>query len=310
MSLSNKTIGMRSIPVSETKVSNLLALTFLLVCMLPLAIAWDSMSLLFKLVLENEAFSQIPLIPIVSLFLIYEHRKAIFAEVSFGWILGAATITSGMILLAVARMNLLQLSSTNPVTLLIVAIVVVWLGAFALFFGARAFWVALFPLLFLLFMVPIPEPIHSKLVYLLQAGSSHMVEAFFRIAGVPFHREGFVFNLPGVSIRVAEECSGIHSTLALLITTVLASYIFLKKSWKRVVLCIAVVPIAIFKNGLRIATLSVLAIYVNPDFLHGNLHHRGGIVFFIIALLPMALLLNLLRRGDNKIPLATETSGT
>jgi exosortase len=137
-----------------------------------------------------------------------------------------------------------------------------------------------------------------------------MVEAFFRIAGVPYHREGFVFILPGISIRVAEECSGIHSTLALLITTVLASYIFLKKSWKRVVLCIAVVPIAIFKNGLRIATLSVLAIYVNPAFLYGNLHHRGGIVFFIIALLPMALLLNLLRRGDNKIPLATEVSGT
>jgi exosortase len=310
MSLSNKTIGVSSIPVSDTKVSNLLALTFLLVCMLPLAFAWDSMSLLFKLVLENDAFSQIPLIPIVSLFLIYEHRKAIFAQLSFGWILGAGTITSGMILLAVARMNLLQLSSTNPVTLLILAIVLVWLGAFALFFGARAFWASLFPLLFLLFMVPIPEPIHSKLIYLLQAGSSHMVEAFFRIAGVPYHREGFVFILPGISIRVAEECSGIHSTLALLITTVLASYIFLKKSWKRVVLCIAVVPIAIFKNGLRIATLSVLAIYVNPAFLYGNLHHRGGIVFFIIALLPMALLLNLLRRGDNKIPLATEVSGT
>ena len=101
-----------------------------------------------------------------------------------------------------------------------------------------------------------------------------MAEALGGIAGVPYHREGFVFELPGVAIRVAEECSGIRSTLALLITTVLASYIFLKSSWKRLVLCLAVVPIAIFKNSLRIATLSTLSVYVNPSFLQGNLHHR------------------------------------
>jgi exosortase len=197
-----------------------------------------------------------------------------------------------------------NLNSTNPVSLLMLAAVFVWLGAFALFFGARAFRAAAFPLLFLLFMVPIPEPVLSNIIHFLQAGSSKMAEAFFGIAGVPYHRQGFVFELPGVAIRVAEECSGIRSTLALLITTVLASYMFLKSSWKRLILCLAVVPIAIFKNGLRIATLSTLAVYVNPEFLHGNLHRHGGIVFFIIALLPLGLLLRLLEKGENQGPAA------
>ena len=290
---------MSGVPTSHARASNLLAIGFLLVCVLPCALAWDQMRLLFKLVLENDTFSQIPLIPLVSVFLIFERRASIFAEVSFGWILGASLLAPGMILLGVARPNLWQLSSTNSVCLLVLAIVLVWLGAFALFFGTRAFRAASFPLFFLLFMVPIPEPVLSKTIFLLQAGSSRMAEAFFGIMGVPYHRHGFVFELPGVAIRVAEECSGIRSTLALLITTVLASHILLKSPWKRLVLCIAVVPIAIFKNGLRIATLSTLAVYVNPAFLYGNLHRRGGIVFFAIALLPMTLLLKLLQRGEN-----------
>ena len=300
MSSSNKSIEMSSLPGSSTKPPSLLVLYFVLVCALPFALAWDSTRLLLKLVLENETFSQIPLIPLVSIFLIYEQRKTIFAEVSFDRKLGAALIIPGMILVGVARMNLLQLSSTNPLTLLVFATVLVWLGAFALFFGAQAFKAACFPLFFLVFTIPIPEPLLSKTIYFLQARSSDMTEIFFNLAGVPNHRQGFVFELPGVAIRVAEECSGIRSTLALLITTVLASYIFLKTSWRRAILCAAVVPTAIFKNGLRIATLSTLAIYVNPGFLHGNLHHHGGIVFFIIALIPMALLLRLFQRGENK----------
>jgi exosortase len=304
MNLSNKSIELSEARATGVKVSRVLVLCFLLVCILPLALVWGSMGLLFKLVLENDSFSQIPLIPLISLFLIYEQRMTIFAEVSFGWILGAALVVPGMILLGMARLNSWQLGSINLVSLLMLAVVFIWLGAFALFFGTRAFRTACFPLLFLLFMVPVPEPLLSKTIFLLQAASSGMAEAFFRIAGVPYYRQGFVFELPGVAIRVAEECSGIRSTLALLITTVLASYLFLKSSWRRLLLCIAVVPIAIFKNGLRIATLSILSIYVNPGFLSGNLHRRGGIVFFIIALLPMALLLKLLQKGEHQTPSA------
>jgi exosortase C (VPDSG-CTERM-specific) len=301
MNISNKGLELSNEPASNMRLSYSLVLGFLLVCVLPFVLAWNLVGPLFTLVRTSDTFSEIPLIPLVSLFIVYENRKAIFSDVSFGRTLGAAFIVPGTILLVVGRLNLWQLSSTNRVSLLVLAIVLVWVGAFTLFFGNRAFRVACFPLFFLLFMVPIPEPLLSKIIVLLQTGSADMTELFFRLAGVPNHRQGLVFELPGVAIRVAEECSGIHSTLALLITTALASYIFLKTSWKRLVLCLAVVPIAIFKNGLRIATLSALSIYVNPAFLTGNLHHHGGIVFFIIALVPMAILLRLLQKNENKL---------
>lgn len=301
MSVSNQSIGVSGGHASQRKVPNLLVLGFVVVCILPFALAGSSLELLFRLVRYNDTFSQIPLIPLVSLYLIYEHRKKIFAEVSFDWILGAALIVPGLILVGVARLDLLHLSATNPQSLLVFAMVLVWLGAFALFFGKRAFWAASFPLFFLLLMVPIPEPLLSKIISSLQAGSSDMAAIFFRIARVPFlRRPGFIFDLPGVSIQVAEECSGIRSTLALLITTVLASFMFLKSPWRRVALCLAVVPLAIFKNGLRIATLATLAVYVNPGFLYGNLHFRGGFVFFLIALVPLALFLFWLQKGENR----------
>ncbi len=282
---------------------------FAFVCLLPFAIAWGSTRLLANLIFENETFSQIPLIPLVSAFLIFENRKSVFSNVSFGWTMALALLAPGVILLTASDMNLWHLTATNPQSLFVFAVVCIWLGAFALFFGGSAFRVALFPLLFLLFMVPIPEPCLSKTIYLLQAGSAVFVEAFFAVAGIPYHRQQFVFDLPGISIRIAEECSGIRSTLALLITTVLASYIFLKTPWRRLVLCLAVIPIALFKNGLRIATLSILAVYVNPEFLYGNLHQRGGIVFFMIALIPMALLLKFLQKNETQNLAAPSVAG-
>jgi exosortase len=308
MAFSNNNLEMSGALVAPTKVSKLLGLGFLLVCVLPFVVAWDSTKYLFTLVIYNETFSQIPLIPVVSAFLIYGDRKRICSAISFWWILGAALITPGVILVFVARLNVWHLDSTNQAALVVFAAVFVWIGAFALFWGPHAFRAACFPLLFLLFAIPIPEPILSKVIFLLQKGSSDAAEMFFRLDGVPYLRQGFIFQLPGVAIRVAEECSGIRSTLALLITTVLAGHLFLKSSWKKLLLCAVVIPLAILKNGLRIMTLSTLAIYVNPGFLRGDLHKHGGIVFFVIALVPLAFLLMWLQKSE--IPRSSAPAGS
>jgi len=300
------------IPNNNREVSNLLSLSskrgglrivgFVLVCLLPMVLAWDSLRSLLTLVIENETFSQIPLIPLVSIFILYANRRALFSNVSWGWRLGSVLMIPGTILLNAARLNSWHFSSTNQDIFVILGMVIFWMGAFALIFGSRAFRSARFPLLFLLFMVPIPEPILSKVIYFLQKESTEAAELFFRLVGVPYLRQGFIFALPGVTIRVAEECSGIRSTLALLITTVLVSYFMLRSNWTRALLCLVIVPLSILKNGLRIVTLSTLAIYVNPDFLYGNLHHHGGIVFFLIGLVPLILMLKWLQKAERKAP--------
>lgn len=284
-------------------------LGFLVFCILPFALAWDLTKTVSTLVFANDSFSQLLVVPLVTAFLIFQGRERIFSTISFDWVSGAALLIPGVTLLFAARFNVWHLRLTNQSALLILGAVLISLGAFGLFFGAHALRHARFPLLFLLFSVPVPEPILSEIIRFLQKESADAAGIFFQLAGVPYLRRDLVFQLPGVSIRVAEECSGIRSSLALLITTVLAGYLFLRSTWRKLLLCAIVVPLAILKNGLRIATLTALAIYVNPGYLYGNLHHRGGIVFFIITLVPMFLLLRLLQTGERNRPLQRPYAG-
>ena len=281
---------------------------FLVICLLPAAFAWGLVRDVLALTFRNDTFTYIPLIPLVSAYLIYTERKSIFSTTSNGWRTGGPLIALGATSLAAARFNFLQLRPDNQISLLMLAFVLTWAGAFALFFGEQAFRAASYPLLFLVFAIPIPEPMLSQVILMLQQGSASASAAMFQLFNVPYLRHGLVFELPGVAIRVAEECSGIRSSLALLITTVLASHFFLRSGWRKLVLCILVIPIVVLKNGLRIATLTTLAIYVNPGFLYGRLHHQGGVVFFLIALLPMALVLLLLQKGENTAPVASTTA--
>jgi exosortase len=288
-----------SIPVPSFIAPRRRMLGFALMCVFPFFVAWSLLGVLISLVLGSDTFSQIPLIPVVSAFLIYNNKEKIFSELSSSWVLGAALIVPGTICLILARLNAWPLTTANQLSLLVLGMVLFWMGSFALLFGTKAFRAASFPLMFLVFTIPIPEPLLSKLIFFLQKGSTDATEAIYRLTNVPYFREGFEFTLPGVRIRVAEECSGIRSTLALLITTSLASHLFLRSRWKQFLLCLVVVPIAILKNGLRIFTLSTLAVYVNPAFLHGNLHKYGGIPFFVLALLPIAVFLLFLQKSEN-----------
>ncbi len=89
---------------------------------------------------------------------------------------------------------------------------------------------------------------------------------------------------PGVSILIAPQCSGIRSSYALLVLTAALTYIALRSPWRRLLLLASVFPLVMLKNGIRIATLTLLAEHVDPSYLHGALHHEGGFVFFGIVL--------------------------
>ena len=158
-------------------------------------------------------------------------------------------------------------------------------GAFLLLFGRVAFRKAFFPFAFLLFAVPIPLVVMEKVISILVIASTAVTRFFFEAIGVPFIQEGAVFHLPDLSIEVAQQCSGIRSSLALLITTVLAGHLFLKKFRSQAILVMAVFPVAVFKNGVRIVTLYLLSYFVDMGIIEGGfLHKSGGFIFFGLGL--------------------------
>jgi len=249
----------------------------------------------------NDHFSYISLIPFISAALIYWNRKRIFGDLQTSAVPAMAVSAIGGAIYYAARTYGSHLAETDYLALTTTAVLAFWLGGFLLFYGGAAFRAGLFPLMFLGLMIPIPDRILEGFVRLLQHGSSEVVSVLFTLTGTPAHRESdVIFALPKVTIKVAEECSGIRSTLMMLIITLVAAHLCLRSNWKKTALLIAVIPISLFKNAVRIVTLSLLAIHFDMGFLNGSLHHEGGVLFMMAGLCLMYPVLALLVRSEEK----------
>ena len=255
-------------------------------------------SALIRLSLSNDNTSHIVLIPFISAWLLYFEHRRIFQQVSSDSLATAIFLVGGV---AVTLWTLLSggiWSTTNVMSGYMLGLALVWTAGFALFFGRQALKNARFPLLFLLLMVPLPDALLDKSIYLLQKGSADVAEMIFDLVGVPALRDGFVFHLAHLSIEVAKECSGIRSSLALLILALLVGHLFLRTLWKQALFVVVGLVIMVVKNGIRIATLTILAQYVDRSFLFGRLHHEGGVFFFLVGLLLLVPVFWILRRTE------------
>jgi exosortase len=254
---------------------------------------------LVRMSLSNADASHLVLIPFISAGVLLIERQRIFLSLSYNIALGGSllfvAVCAGLIT------NLAGSASTLGLQLsgYILSLVLCWVAGFTLLFGKVVSKAAYFPLLFLLLMIPLPNFLLDRLIYLLQAGSAWITGALFDLFGVPALREGFVFHLARANIEIAKECSGIRSSMALLILGLLVAHFRLKSFWKKAVFVVCGVFMMILKNGIRIAALTLLAMYVDPGFLTGKLHHQGGIVFFILAMLLLWPILLLLERGQS-----------
>lgn len=240
----------------------------------------------------------IPFIPLISVYLIHLKIKDIREKMQYSFGLGAAVVIAGSAFYAIGLTFGKNLNQNDYATVITFSSLVLLWGAFIFAYGKQAFSATLFPLLFLVFMVPVPAFIMEKIIAFLQIGSTEFADFLFWVSHVPYYREGFFFHLPGMSVEVAPECSGIRSGLALFITALLAGYLFLSSWWRRLILVLCVFPITMLKNGIRITTLTLLGTYVDPRILESSLHREGGIPFFILALLLMAPILFFLRKTE------------
>lgn len=168
------------------------------------------------------------------------------------------------------------------------------------FFGRPWMRAAAFPLAYLIFMVPLPEPMADVLEHASAIASAEIANLFFHLSGTPFLREGQIFQLPNITLEVAQECSGIRSSVVLFITSILAANLFLKTTWRRLVLVAIVIPLGILRNGFRILVIGLLCVHIGPQMIHSLIHRRGGPLFFVLSLIPLLLVMWLLRKGDER----------
>jgi exosortase C (VPDSG-CTERM-specific) len=258
---------------------------------------------LLRLAANDDLYSDIPLIPFLSLYLIRIRRERM--PVSFEPSPLPAVLLSLAGLLVLTAWWLPSRQTPPPMEDYLAANILTFLllfGGICFVFLGKAFMRAFAcPMALLLFTIPFPSPLRQWIDTFLQHGSAIFAGLFFDFTGDPVIRDGLNFHLPNIVVQVAPECSGIHSTVALTIVSIAGAWLFLRSPWKRAVLVLIVIPLALIRNGFRIFVICRLCIAFGPRMLNAPIHRHGGPLFFALSLLPFFLVLLLLRKTEGTI---------
>jgi exosortase len=246
---------------------------------------------LISLSLTDDRYSHIILVPFIAAALIYFDKEKIFRNMNYNPLAGVLMAAVGIALCNLSRIVPSFSGNIYNLAVSIFGGIVILAADLLLCFGFAAFRRAAFPLSFLLLMIPVPAPLMSPLIRALQNGSAEFSAVLFKLIHLPAFRQDLRFSLPGFDIEIAEQCSGIRSSIALVIANTLAGHLFLQSWWRKVLLILITVPLVIFKNAVRIVTISSLGVYVSQSFLYGKLHHYSGLPFSLVEVAIVAPIL-------------------
>ena len=270
---------------------------------------------LFCYAVGSDLYSHVLLVPVVSLWFTWQRRKLLAdtlcartdeAGVNGGSLWRQVVAPTVVLLLVGAWVYFdplqrdMLLNRNDHLALMVFIFVTCLIILQLLTVGGSVFRATLFPLLFLYFMMPIPGPILHGVNVALQHATSFTLAGLLKLTGTPTFQDGLVFHLPGLTLEVAEECSGIRSTLVLLITALVGGMLFLKSPWRRALLAATFFPIAALRNAARILTIAMLTIHVDPAYFYGPVHKQGGPPFFVLSLLPLFAMMMLLRQRERR----------
>ncbi len=247
----------------------------------------------------DDLYSYVLLIPFISFYLAWLDKKNLPAATT-------PAVKTAAFFFSLSLISLIWLACARPVLLVdalalsTLALVISWVGLGWLFLGAEKMRALAFPFGLLIFMVPFPQVVRDGVEAFLQQGSAEVADWMFQLSGLTYLRSDLVFKFPVITLRVAPECSGIHSTVVLLITSLVAGQMLLRRPQNRVGLALVVLPLALVRNAFRIFVLGELCVHIGPEMIESPIHHRGGPLFFALSLIPFFALLFWLKKTELK----------
>jgi exosortase len=271
---------------------------FALLWAVTLLLGWRPLVDTIALSLRDDEYTYILLILPISAALIFMERRPLRTMVTWDLRMGAALFAFAALFACLGLIRRAALTPDAMLSITMLAVLSSWAAGFVLCFGRRAARSVLFPLIFLLGLVPIPRAALNLIVVLLQQGSANSAHWLFSAWGVPVAQRGVLLSIPGLTVQVAQECSSIRSSSMLLLMTIVVAQLLLRAPWRRALLIAFVIPLSVAKNGLRIFTIAMLVTRVDPSYFTGKLHREGGFIFLTVALLAVLAALWILRRQE------------
>lgn len=224
------------------------------------------------------------LVPVLSAYLIWARRDKLrqISRKPSAWGMVIVLFSLGVLFLGSlgAELSLARLSFIGCIC-----------GLIVYFAGAKMLRAMAFPIGFLLFAVPMPVLIYNEIVFPLQFIASKFATRTLEILNLfPIMREGNVLILPGMRLEVVEACSGIRSLISLLALAAGYGYVVERSVAVRWFMVLAMVPLAIVSNGMRIMITAIMAHYIGPEAAEGFMHEFSGWVIFVVATILFLLL--------------------
>jgi exosortase len=252
-----------------------------------LLLYWNVLVRLSEDWLHDDNYSHGILILPLALYFVWERRERLAALTPRPSLVGLAVVLAGLLTLVAGLLGA-ELFLTR------ISLLVTLAGGILFVLGWRGLKTLLFPVAFLILMIPIPAIIFNQVAFPLQLLASQAGESALNVAGVPVLREGNVMTLPYTKLEVAEACSGIRSLISLLTLGILFGYFTDKRASVRVAIAAATIPIAIVTNAGRVAGTGIAAHYIGPEAAEGFFHTFSGWLVFLVAFALMFLFTRLL----------------
>jgi exosortase D (VPLPA-CTERM-specific) len=243
----------------------------------------------------RDDYSASMLIPFVSLYLILEKRVALRHVPPLPSWVGMAVMLSGAMLFLIGELGGEYFSLYFSSWLFI-------LGLCWLHLGWKKLKVIAFPIFLLLAMFPLPHFIHGKLSFKLKLISSQIGVKMMQWMGMSAYREGNVIDLGFTQLQVVDACNGLRYLIPLIILGLIIAYFFKTVWWKRLLLVASTIPIAVFVNSLRIASVGILYQSWGPKVAEGFFHDFSGWFIFMLTVGLLLALMGILRKVPPTTP--------
>ena len=216
------------------------------------------------------------LVPFLSVYFIWERWDSLIEETPDPSIWGIGLLSLGLFSLVVGLIG-------AELYVQRMSLIVVLSGLVLLILGWKHLWLLSLPIGFLIFMIPLPAIVVNTIAFPLQLFAAQTASFCLFSLGIPVLREGNLIMLASTTLEVAEACSGLRSLLSLLALGTVYGYFSQDVMWKRWVLVILSVPIAIVANAARVSGTGILAHYFGAEAAEGFYHTFEGWLVFIVA---------------------------
>lgn len=158
-------------------------------------------------------------------------------------------------------------------------------GLILFLFGSQVTRKVLFPLIFILFMIPLPMQLIGAILYPMKVIVLEVSVVIIRMINIPVYVEGFNVHVSTGVVEIGNPCSGLRSLIAFLAMGAIIGYLYARTKAKWALIIIATIPIAFLANISRTIFLILIAVffgleYSSPDYW---LHDASGIAVFAIG---------------------------